>query len=350
MIKVDRSNSPPDSLKKKYRDDKTELDRVIDHIVATGSPKGFEYSRYKSSDVKTLLEQAFHGKCAYCESPYGVTQPVDVEHFRPKGKVEGVEHAGYWWLAMDWDNLLPSCIDCNRRRGQEVADPADDAQSTVKGNAGKKDLFPLKAGAVHAHIELNDATVAGLVEALSKSDLLDKDEAARLLIDPTREDPNEFLEFRSAGYDPDGVNDMRSWARPRVGTSNPDKAEQSIAIYGLNRLALLQARGRILLHMELLFDIYLDLVSMRQKILEAMPSDNAGDLDRGSDSQEISKPLGNELLATLGSLQDKIEREIKEMQAPQAPYSAAATAWVKQKRAFLERFLRDYNQNQGEDS
>ncbi|MEF9674035.1 hypothetical protein QNM99_25505 [Pseudomonas sp. PCH446] len=44
---------------------------------------------------------------------------MDVEHYRPKGAVsEDASHPGYWWVAMDWDNLLPSCIDCNRKRKQ----------------------------------------------------------------------------------------------------------------------------------------------------------------------------------------------------------------------------------------
>lgn len=43
----------------------------------------------------------------------------DVEHFRPKSKVdEDPHHPGYYWLAYDEKNLLPSCELCNRPRGK----------------------------------------------------------------------------------------------------------------------------------------------------------------------------------------------------------------------------------------
>ncbi len=71
----------------------------------------------------------FFGKCAYCEGRIESTQPGDIEHYRPKGKVthedqspvmvdsnggEEVPHPGYYWLTYEWSNLLYACIDCNR--------------------------------------------------------------------------------------------------------------------------------------------------------------------------------------------------------------------------------------------
>ena len=96
------------------------------------------FSYYKNDAVKARLVDLFHGKCAYCESFYSSTQPMDVEHFRPKGAVaEDDEHPGYYWLAATWENLLPSCIDCNRQRNQF---------DVVEGETislGKKDRFPI---------------------------------------------------------------------------------------------------------------------------------------------------------------------------------------------------------------
>jgi len=88
----------------------------------------------------------FYGKCAYCEAPIRDYQHGDVEHFRPKAGVsdengqpvylldeegqvqvdadgEPVEHPGYYWLAYEWTNLLPSCVKCNQtdvRRGSRI--------------------------------------------------------------------------------------------------------------------------------------------------------------------------------------------------------------------------------------
>jgi 5-methylcytosine-specific restriction endonuclease McrA len=86
-------------------------------------------------------------ECAYCESRYAGTQPMDVEHFRPKGKVledDGTEVRGYYWLASEWANLLPSCIDCNRERRQWLAD-----LGAVR-SVGKGERFPLVKGSRRA--------------------------------------------------------------------------------------------------------------------------------------------------------------------------------------------------------
>eukprot|EP01034_Spumella_vulgaris_P009128 gene9128-11597_t len=99
-----------------------ERDRARAHQQSTDPKKGsFEFAAYKHEEVKRRLDALFHGKCAYCETFYSASAPVDVEHYRPKGAVsENPNHPGYWWLAMSWDNLLPSCIDCNRKRNQRV--------------------------------------------------------------------------------------------------------------------------------------------------------------------------------------------------------------------------------------
>jgi len=97
--------------------------------------------------AKPYLLRLFHDKCAYCESVISNTQPGDVEHYRPKGRLRDLDgrviriilgetecdHPGYWWLCYEWMNLLPSCIDCNRRRrhGEE------------RVSLGKADLFPI---------------------------------------------------------------------------------------------------------------------------------------------------------------------------------------------------------------
>lgn len=95
-----------------------ELEKFREYFAAPDD-KAPTFAVYKTDGVRKRLDELFHGKCAYCESFYASTAPVDVEHYRPKGAVhEDAAHQGYWWLGMDWDNLLPSCIDCNRKRKQ----------------------------------------------------------------------------------------------------------------------------------------------------------------------------------------------------------------------------------------
>ena len=71
------------------------------------------------TELKWHLFELFHGKCSYCEWRPRPGSSADVEHFRPKHKVtEDPKHPGYYWLAYDVSNLLPSCEHCNRARGK----------------------------------------------------------------------------------------------------------------------------------------------------------------------------------------------------------------------------------------
>ncbi len=92
-----------------------------DEIVITNLYKETKSYFFKHDDY-------FFGKCVYCESLITNNHPGDVEHFRPKGRVtdlnnkpvmiksngKEVSHPGYYWLAYEISNLMPSCEDCNR--------------------------------------------------------------------------------------------------------------------------------------------------------------------------------------------------------------------------------------------
>src|SRR5262249_38061398 len=102
--------------------------------------KAFKFSVYGDPSVREALHRLFRGKCAYCDNVYAATQPLDVEHWRPKARVDqedGSSVTGYYWRASTWDNLLPSCIDCNRERTQLLEDG-------TTGKFGKGNQFPLE--------------------------------------------------------------------------------------------------------------------------------------------------------------------------------------------------------------
>src|SRR4051794_24811090 len=91
-----------------------EIARATDYYDTQPPPtRAFKHAVYKRAAIRNALNAAFAFKCAYCESGYGGTQPVDVEHYRPKGKVVtptgATIKAAYYWLAATWDNLLPAC-------------------------------------------------------------------------------------------------------------------------------------------------------------------------------------------------------------------------------------------------
>jgi uncharacterized protein (TIGR02646 family) len=104
-------------------------------------------SLYKDKKIRRLyyLSDDYKGpfwrKCAYCEGSIA-SQNGDIDHFRPKKRVSNDNykpiqgHKGYYWLAYEWTNLLPSCLKCNQRKIWEK----DEGNITV----GKLDRFPLE--------------------------------------------------------------------------------------------------------------------------------------------------------------------------------------------------------------
>lgn len=212
MIKVERSTAQlPKELTEEDSIGIKERDEVIKfYSDINNKEKAFKkYKAYKNPSVQQRLEEIFCGKCAYCESKYVRLHPVDVEHFRPKGQIviDGkVTKPGYYWLASDWENLLPSCIDCNRERYQIQLDG-------TRIKTGKKDKFPIADEKKRA-----------------KNPGEEKHEKP-LLLNPCIDAPEKHLEFTEEGI-----------VRPKRGGKFARRAEQSIIVYGLQRRKLVEAR------------------------------------------------------------------------------------------------------------
>jgi uncharacterized protein (TIGR02646 family) len=165
--------------------------------LAVQPPKRtFDQSVYARSDVKSELLTLFRGKCAYCESAAGQTSDIEVNHFRPKMNAMGVDGTSnselYWWLAYDWNNLLPSCRMCAHLKGRR---------------------FPIE-GKPAAPLTFGDALAA------EKS----------LLLDPCGDQPDEHLVFADNG----------------LVVSVTLRGRTTIDTLGLNREELVEIRKRSL--------------------------------------------------------------------------------------------------------
>lgn len=94
-----------------------EYEEVIKYFM--NNDRKFEFKAYSKGNVKEQLEVMFNNKCAYCESIISNVSYGDIEHFRPKTAYHSIDgetlkYPGYYWLAMDWNNLLLACDICNR--------------------------------------------------------------------------------------------------------------------------------------------------------------------------------------------------------------------------------------------
>ena len=291
-----------------------------------------EFKAYKLASVKVALERLFGGKCAYCESVYDSTAPVDIEHYRPKGRVqEAPDHDGYWWLAADWDNLLPSCIDCNRRRrqptprsGVDLAEMQSNPRSTATvTSTGKKDAFPLADERTRARGERDDIA-----------------QERPLLLNPCVDRPEEVLDFTfhpdigasivyarggavpAEAMNPVGGDVAGDQIRAHAEASELDLvAAMSIHTYGLNRVGLVQARTRVVRQLQFLAGLVVDLDEMVAQV-------------EGSAASEEVKKL---VISKTSGMQDRILQEMRSMTEPTEPYSATAKAWVDKFLAMAER-------------
>jgi uncharacterized protein (TIGR02646 family) len=193
--------------------------------------KEFSFKVYQDRSVRDALEKLFRHKCAYCETRIGVSDDSEIEHWRPKGAVKEDDgrrsFPAYYWLASNWDNLLLSCLKCNRPRKYRVQGRDEDEDTWER--SGKGMLFPLAKGDVRA----------------TKKD----EEAAEhpLLIDPCRENPAAYFEFVLFGDDPDA----KASIRPKASRGRKrERGDRSIDVYSLNRPLLVGDRRRELTNLQ----------------------------------------------------------------------------------------------------
>lgn len=230
MIHVDRKAAPAEWLKSAKKETDANVDAFKAAVKArrksrskTSAPlkPEFSFKAYGADDLRDALNETFGYKCAYCETNYGASQPVAVEHFRPKGMItEGKKtlQPGYFWLAADWDNLLPSCTDCNSARYHK--DETGTEQLRGKGN----------------HFPLAKKSRRGRRPGSEKRE-------SPLLLH-TDEDPETHLEFVTE-------KDRRGIVRPAlIGGAPSERGKASIEFYALDRPELVKRRTEQAMRLE----------------------------------------------------------------------------------------------------
>jgi hypothetical protein len=120
-----------------WRDDAAAAIAAVEaHAGSERKVRNAEIERHAAKTwraMKDALMKLSDDKCWYCEIRQDRSLGA-VDHYRPKGKVDGVPtHPGYWWLAFDEMNYRFTCTLCNSATA--------DKKSGIVG--GKRDQFPL---------------------------------------------------------------------------------------------------------------------------------------------------------------------------------------------------------------
>lgn len=216
------------------------------------------------SELKPDLESLSFGKCWYCEAKEERSH-LAVDHFRPKnGVFESKAHPGYWWLALVPGNFRYACTYCNSLLRDEAADET----------LGKGTHFPL--------IDENDRDFAPNNASRERP----------ILLDPCVATDPGLLWFMNDGS-----------ATPRYAEQvSPlffKRADTTIRVYNLNQSKIADARSMIALEIE--HQVQLG--------------------DRYLDDAAAGSPAAQDLF-------EEVCRKLLQFIGPDAPYSAAAKAFL----------------------
>jgi hypothetical protein len=98
------------------------------------------------SRLRDALWAVGHAKCWYSEASLQQCEG-QVEHYRPKKRLHGASHDGYWWRAFDWENLRLAHPTVNRRKTDYLTGRL----------AGKGSYFPVRVEARRAKNSAEEA-------------------------------------------------------------------------------------------------------------------------------------------------------------------------------------------------
>lgn len=206
--------------------------KKLNTAIINGSGEIFTSDHYGKPDVRNRLRAYSIGKentddllkgdipkCYFCESNIEHSAVLNVEHFRPKAKVEAqdnnmVKHKGYFWLAIEWTNLLLACPKCNQ-----------DGKRNRFPIAGVRAVFhnPLSAmpppATSHYNMNRNQCLHSNIPLNLE----------IPLLVHPEYEDPYPIFTFDQSG---------KMYGK----SPNIERGELNISILKLNRRLLVEAR------------------------------------------------------------------------------------------------------------
>ena len=145
MIPLERKEAVKKEYRKWYGDNKDELENHFSDYLKDNK-KGWVKDNHKKV-IRKYLVKTSPQKCAYCERiPNEGGGNLEIEHFYPKGNKK------YSHLAFKFENLLLSCSQCNKAKGQRF-----------KNEKGVEILDPYKEKSITPHLILNleDMTLIG---------------------------------------------------------------------------------------------------------------------------------------------------------------------------------------------
>jgi hypothetical protein len=213
-------------------------------IISTNSPHW--------NKVRKELWTIGGEKCWYTEAMSPLKTTV-IEHFRPKGKIAGETHEGYWWLTFNWKNFRIASSVANIR-------VRDELDGKLKG---KGTYFPLIGGtrvSIYAPTPLDEMSIGNEIP---------------LLLDPFKRKDVELLTFTQDGLPvPNPVKCLKQ--------KDVERVVESIGFYCLDD-GLLNAERADLWHLTV------GLCSRIEELAQSMPLNAKDDEEFGTKLEELAQ-------------------------------------------------------------
>jgi hypothetical protein len=118
---------------------------AIKTLVPVGRKTFLDRNEVKCSAIRSALWAVGCAKCWYSEASLQEGEG-QVEHYRPKKRLWGARHPGYWWRAFDWENLRLAHPTVNKRMTDYL----------TGRKAGKGSYFPLRNEKLRAKDESSE--------------------------------------------------------------------------------------------------------------------------------------------------------------------------------------------------
>lgn len=182
-------NNPPAQLYSSVRQTAgKEAERLLDGDQIKGNHYNFDsiviLLKAYSLDQDTFDDSTELAKCYYCESTSEVVASLEVEHYRPKKRIDDENRKqipgtnGYYWLGIEWSNLVLACSNCN-------------------GRGGKGNIFTIKGTRINVGTTFNGIGAYDRTTSVSdQSPLIDENPD---LLHPEIDNAYNFLRFNSNG-------------------------------------------------------------------------------------------------------------------------------------------------------
>lgn len=218
----------------------------------------FDFSGYENGTNKDKIRGITKGNCSYCGIRTTDVTQLEVEHYRPKKRLDIRKHEfvlhnktnhqlvnntiatvrhGYFMHGNDYKNLTPSCPICNKgiKKKQSVLVVGKELVYGV--SFGKRNYFPV----LHTRFRGKKVDLR-----IGESAVLRITNEIPLLYNPYIDDPNSLFRYKSF-INIDGAFYLKVAAQRSIDKVDRLKATISINLLGLNRKGLCEKRYKILL-------------------------------------------------------------------------------------------------------